>query len=258
MLINTMGAKAPENAVVLFDGTSLDKWTKRDGSRAAWRLADGAMEVVPGTGDICTQQLFADQYLHLEFRLSDMPDAKGQAKSNSGVFIQGRYELQVLDSSGWARPGLGDCGAVYDQYAPLTNACRPAMEWQTYDVIFRAPRCEGKVVKENARLTVFLNGVIIHNNVQLPGVTGAPSDTNVQLPGHLRLQDHGDTVCTATSGFCAAARGSATYLPVRPRICAPRQPIVRAIVHAMRCFAELIACGAPHGRLARIRSPGRA
>jgi hypothetical protein len=194
MLFNTLNAKPPKEAVVLFDGTSLEKWTKMDGSPAGWLVADGAMQVVPKGGDICTKQLFSDHFLHLEFKLSDMPVAKGQAKSNSGVFLQGRYEIQVLDSSGWDIPGLGDCGGIYDQYAPLVNACKPALEWQTYDVIFRAPRCEGKVVKEPTRLTVVHNGIVVQNNVQLPGVTGAPTDLNVQLPGHLRLQDHGDIV----------------------------------------------------------------
>jgi len=194
MLFDTLNAVPPKEAVVLFDGTSLDKWTKMDGSPAEWLVVDGAMQVVPKTGDICTKELFGDHFLHLEFKLSDMPEAKGQAKANSGVFLQGRYEIQVLDSSGWDIPGMGDCGAVYDQYAPLVNACRPALTWQTYDIIFRAPRCEGKVVKEPARLTVLHNGVIIHNNVQLPGVTGAPTDLNVQLPGHLRLQDHGNLI----------------------------------------------------------------
>jgi len=194
MTINTMNVSAAEGAVVLFDGRSLDNWIKTDGRKAEWLVTEGSMQVVPGAGEVCTKELFRDHYLHLEFRLSDMPEASGQAKSNSGVFLQGRYEIQVLDSSGWDIPGLGDCGAVYDQYAPLTNACKSAIEWQAYDVIFRAPRCEGKVVRENARVTVFHNGIVIHNNVELPGVTGAPSDTNVQLPGHLRLQDHGDTV----------------------------------------------------------------
>ena len=194
MIVETIGAAAPKEAVVLFDGKSLDNWTKMDGSPAKWLVDGGAVQVVPGAGDICTKQLFSDHYLHLEFKLSDMPQATGQAKSNSGVFVQGRYEIQVLDSSGWDVPGLGDCGAIYNQYAPLNNACRPALQWQAYDVIFRAPRCEGKAVKENARITVLHNGVVIQNNVELPGVTGAPTDTEVQLPGHLRLQDHGDLV----------------------------------------------------------------
>lgn len=194
MIIDTLNAKATAGAVVLFDGSSLDNWLKLEGGPAGWIAAEGSMQVVPGAGDVCTKELFGDHYLHLEFKLSDMPEASGQAKSNSGVFLQGRYEIQVLDSSGWDIPGLGDCGAVYDQYAPLTNACKPSLEWQTYDVIFRAPRCEGKVVRENARLTVFHNGVVIQNNVELPGTTTAPSDTSVQLPGHLRLQDHGNNV----------------------------------------------------------------
>mgnify|MGYP001586481903 CR=1 FL=1 len=194
MIADTIGAAAPKGAVVLFDGKSPENWTKMDGSPAQWLVEGGAMQVVRGTGDICTKQRFRDHVLHLEFKLSDMPQAKGQAKSNSGVFVQGRYEIQVLDSSGWDMPGLGDCGAIYNQYAPLTNACRLALQWQTYDVIFRAPRCEGKVVKEKARITVLHNGIVIQNNSELPDVTGAPSDTEVQLPGHLRLQDHGDVV----------------------------------------------------------------
>ncbi|MBN2309619.1 MAG: DUF1080 domain-containing protein [Candidatus Hydrogenedentes bacterium] len=194
MLFDTLNAPAPDGAVALFDGVSLDTWTKMDGAAPEWIVEDGAMRVVPKTGDICTKELFGDHFLHIEFKLSDMPEATGQHKSNSGVFLQGRYEIQVLDSSGWDIPGLGDCGGVYNQYAPLSNACRPALAWQTYDVVFRAPRCEGAVVKERARVTVLHNGVVIHNNVELPGVTGAPSDTDVQKPGHLRLQDHGNVV----------------------------------------------------------------
>lgn len=194
MIINTLNTPASAGAVVLFDGQSIDDWTKMDGSQAEWLVAEDTMQVVPGTGDVCTKELFSDHYLHLEFKLSDMPEASGQHKANSGVFLQGRYEIQVLDSSGWDVPGFGDCGAIYDQYAPLTNACKPALEWQTYDVIFRAPRCEGKVIKENARVSIFHNGVVIQNNIELPGVTGAPSDTNVQSPGHLRLQDHGNII----------------------------------------------------------------
>ncbi len=194
MIVETMGAEAPKEAVVLFDGTSLKNWTSTDGSPAKWLVDDGAVQVVPRAGDICTKQFFCDHYLHLEFKLSDLPQATGQAKSNSGAFLQGRYEVQVLDSSGWDVPGLGDCGAIYDQYAPLINACRPALKWQAYDVIFRAPRCKGKIVKEKARITVLHNGIVIQNNVELPGVTGAPSDAEVHLAGHVRLQDHGDIV----------------------------------------------------------------
>ena len=194
MLIDTLGNKAPEGAVVLFDGNSLDGWRNKEGETAQWEIEEGAMKVVPGTGDIGSVEKFEDHFLHLEFKLSDMPEATGQKKANSGVFLQGRYEIQVLDSSGWDIPGFADCGAMYNQYAPLTNACKKALEWQTYDVVFRAPRCEGAVVKENARVTVFHNGVLIQNNVIMAGVTGAPTDTKVQLAGHLRLQDHSDIV----------------------------------------------------------------
>lgn len=195
MIINTLNAKAPSNAVVLFDGSSLAGWVGKNGSPAPWKLVgNGTVEVVPGTGDMATKEVFTDHFLHLEFCLGDMPEATGQQKSNSGVYLQGRYEIQVLDSSRWDIPGMGDCGAIYDQYAPLTNACKKALEWQTYDVFFRAPRCEGAVVKENARMTVLHNGIIIHNNVQMPGVTGGPTDTQVHRPQHLRLQDHGNII----------------------------------------------------------------
>jgi len=213
MLCDTMGHAPPDGAVLLFDG-SLDNWTDTEGNAAEWKVSEGTVEVVPSKGDISTVATFDDHYLHLEFRLSDMPEATGQQKSNSGVFLQGRYEIQVLDSSGWERPGLGDCGAVYDQSAPLTNACRPALEWQTYDAIFRAPRCEGKVVKENARLTLFFNGTLVHNNVEIPHVTGAPTDTNVQLPGSLRLQAHSNVVWYRNIwALPLPATGSSTYGP---------------------------------------------
>lgn len=185
----------PDNAVVLFDGTSLANWTSRDGSPAGWRVENGVMTVVPGTGDILSTEQFLDAWVHVEWCEPDMPEATGQAKGNSGVYLQGRYEIQVLDSYGWAVPGKGDCGALYDQFAPLVNACRPALEWQTYDLVFRAARLNdaGEVV-ENARLTAFQNGQVIHNNVITLGVTGGPLDTQEGVPGPLRLQDHGDLV----------------------------------------------------------------
>ena len=164
----------------------------RDGQPAGWRLEQGIAHVVPGTGDIMTDECFTDFYLHLEFRCPDMPEATGQAKGNSGVFLQGRYEIQVLDSSGFAVPGKGDCGAIYNQFAPLVNACSAALTWQAYDVFFRAPR-EGEHV--GPRITALHNGQLIHNNIELPGVTGAALDEEVYTPGPLLLQDHSDLVC---------------------------------------------------------------
>ena len=192
--MDTEGALAPPSAITLFNGVDLSNWRTRDGRPAGWRAEDGVLHTVPKTGDILTEELLTDFFLHLEFRCPDMPEAPGQAKGNSGVFLQGRYEIQVLDSYGWEVPGLGDCGAVYNQFAPLLNACRPAMEWQTYDIVFRAARVDGGQVVEPVRLTVLHNGQIIHNNIQLPGVTGAALDEREGDPGPLLLQDHGDLV----------------------------------------------------------------
>ena len=184
-----------DTAVVLFDGKDLSNWTKLDGEAPAWEIADGAMTVTAGGGDIVTRERFTDFLLHLEFMTPDMPDATGQAKGNSGVFLQGRYEIQVLDSYGIDVPGKGDCGAIYNQFASLVNACKPPLEWQTYDVIFRAARVgESGGIEENARVTVLQNGTVIQNNVQLLGATGGATDKDAAEPGPLRLQDHGNPV----------------------------------------------------------------
>ena len=181
----------PDNAVILFDGKDLDNWQTRDGKPAGWEAKDGIIHVVPGKGDIVTKQSFTDFCLHLEWMEPDMPDAKGQAKGNSGVFLHGRYEIQVLDSYGIAIPGMGDCGAVYNQFAPLVNACKPPLEWQSYDMVFRAPRMnDGKL--ENARITIMQNSMVIHNNIVVHGVTGGAIDEKVTEPGPLLLQDHGN------------------------------------------------------------------
>ena len=185
----------PEAAVVLFDGRDLSNWTKLDGGAPAWEVADGAMTVTAGEGDIVSRERFTDFLLHLEFMTPDMPDATGQAKGNSGVFLQGRYEIQVLDSYGIDVPGMGDCGAIYNQFASLVNACKPPLEWQTYDVIFRAARVgESGEIEENARVTVLQNGIVIQNNVQIQGATGGATDGDAAEPGPLRLQDHGNSV----------------------------------------------------------------
>jgi hypothetical protein len=158
-------------------------------------VKDGILHVVPGKGDIVSNERLGDFLLHIEFRCPDMPEATGQHKGNSGVFLQGRYEIQVLDSYGINIPGKGDCGAIYNQFAPLVNACRPPMAWQAYDVVFRAPRLDqAGGVQEPVRLTVLQNGLVIHNNIQLPGPTGGAIDQSVGDPGPLLLQDHGNLV----------------------------------------------------------------
>jgi hypothetical protein len=206
--------KPPAGAVVLFDGC-LRNWHTRDGGPAGWKVEDGIATVVPGTGNIISNEVYQDVYLHVEFRLPNMPEATGQHKANSGVYLQGRYEIQVLDSSGWDIPGLGDCGAIYNQFAPLVNACKSAEEWQTYDVLFRSARLDeaGNVV-EPVRMTVLHNSICIHNNVQLPGITGGSLDDKEGAPGPLLLQDHGDLVSYRNIWLAPLPeQGSDTYEP---------------------------------------------
>jgi len=185
----TLGEPAPKGAVVLFDGTDTSHWTKAGtGQPAPWQVSDGAMTVRGGS--IATRDRWNDFILHLEWMEPDMPDKRGQAKGNSGVYLQGRHEIQVLDSYGWAVPGKGDCGAVHGEAAPLVNACRPALQWQTYDIIYRAPRFDeaGKMA-EKARVTVIQNGVVVQNNTEIQGSARDPNE-----PGPILLQDHGNPV----------------------------------------------------------------
>lgn len=210
-----LGEPPPPEAVMLFNGRDVSNWYHRSGERATWPVAEGVITVGAGRGDILSDEKFLDAYIHLEWREPDMPWAKGQAKGNSGVYLQGRYELQVLDSYGINIPGKGDCGAIYNQYAPLVNACKPPLEWQTYDVIFRAARLDnsGRVV-EPARVTVLQNGRVIHNNVVLLGPTGGAVDQNEGQPGPLLLQDHGDPVQYRNIWLVhLPLKGSDTYEP---------------------------------------------
>jgi hypothetical protein len=185
--------KPPSNSVALFNGKDLSNWRQPGGRPAVWKVKDGVMSVA--RGNIVTDETFSDAFIHVEFMEPYVPEATGQEKGNSGVYLQGRYEIQVLDSYGIKIPGTGDCGAMYGQYAPLVNACKPPLEWQTYDAIFRAPRVDqsGKVI-ERARITVLQNGVVIHNNVELLGPTAGHLDENVGNPGPLLLQDHGSPI----------------------------------------------------------------
>jgi hypothetical protein len=182
----------PPDAVILFDGRDLSNWHQPDGRPAAWKVADGAMTA--GGGNIVTKESFGDAWIHVEFMEPDMPNAHGQEKGNSGVYVQARYEIQVLDSYGIKVPGRGDCGAIYGEYAPLVNANKPPLQWQTFDIIFRAPRVDasGKTL-EQGRMTVLQNDMVIQNNEELLGPT-AGGDPNIAAPGPLLLQDHGAPV----------------------------------------------------------------
>jgi hypothetical protein len=189
-------ASPSAGAIVLFDGANLDRWVQRSRPRetAAWPITNG--EMTTRGGDIVTRDTFRDFRLHVEFCCPDLPaDVSGQKRSNSGVFLQGRYEIQVLDSWGKNPPGKGDCGAVYNVHAPLVNACAPGGEWQSYDVFFRAARFDATNRKtEPVRLTLLQNGVVVHNNVAVPRPTGGALDSDETGPGPLLLQDHGDAV----------------------------------------------------------------
>jgi Domain of Unknown Function (DUF1080) len=194
----TPGA-APSDAIVLFDGSNLAAWkSAKDDSAAPWKLVDGQMVVAPGSGDIQTREKFGDVQLHVEWWDPNLPpDKVNQDRGNSGVFLQDIYEVQVLDNYENKTYVNGMVGSVYKQYAPLVNAAWPAEHWQTYDIIFTAPRfaADGSLASA-ARVTVLLNGVLVQNDVALKGATtyrGAPSyHAHGDMP--LRLQDHSHLV----------------------------------------------------------------
>jgi hypothetical protein len=192
----TLGAQAPAGAVVLFDGKDLAQWkvAGKNDQPAGWKVVDGVMEVMPGTGSIVTKAGFKDHDMHIEFRTPFMPTKRGQERGNSGVYLQGRYEVQVLDSYGLTGED-NECGGIYKVAQPRVNMCAPPGEWQTYDIAFRAPRFDANGNKTaSAVVTVRHNGVIIHQNLALPGPTGGALDELVQNAGGLMLQDHGNLV----------------------------------------------------------------
>lgn len=186
----------PAGAIVLFDGKNLDAWTKKDGKTpAAWKLVDGAVQVAGG-GDIISKQKFAGSFkVHVEFRTPYQPKQGGQGRGNSGVYTQGRYEVQVLDSYGVAKLGEHDCGGIYGIAAPIKNMCKAPTVWQSYDIDFIAPVCEDGKKKEMGIITVRHNGELIHDKVKLKldnTTSGAGGD--VCTPGPILLQDHGNPV----------------------------------------------------------------
>ena len=192
-------ADPPSDAIVLFGGKDLAAWRSASGSgEAKWNVRDGYMEVAPRTGDIATKQEFGDCQLHIEWATPAEVKGTSQERGNSGVFLMERYEVQVLDSYDNKTYYHGQAGAVYKQYAPLVNACRKPGEWQTYDIIFKAPKFDdmGKVT-ERARITVLQNGVLIQNNVEIYGNTWHDKPALYIAHGpkaSLKLQDHGNPV----------------------------------------------------------------
>ena len=189
---------APSDAIVLFDGKSLDAWEPVKKDSKGWDLEDSTMVVVPKSGYFQTKAAFGDIQLHIEFREPAVVKGDGQGRGNSGVFFMGLYELQVLDSYNNPTYVNGQAGSIYKQHAPLVNACRPPGEWQSYDAVFIAPRfaADGSVVSP-ARVTVFQNGVLVQHDVVLRGptaYTGLPHYVAHAAKLPLQLQDHGARV----------------------------------------------------------------
>jgi hypothetical protein len=180
----------PSDAIVLFDGEDLSEW-----EGGPWRLVDGAM-VVNGTGSIRTRRSFGDCQLHLEWAAPAEVVSESQGRGNSGVILQGRYEVQVLDSHENVTYADGQAAALYGQYPPLRNASRPPGEWQTYDILFEAPEFEGDRCVSPARVTVLHNGVAVHHAQPLIGAVAhrAVGTYAPHGPAPLVLQDHGNPV----------------------------------------------------------------
>jgi hypothetical protein len=187
--------RAPSDAVVLFGGDDLSGWVGRDGQPAPWRVENGYVEVAPRTGDIETREHFGDCQLHLEWATPAEVSGNSQGRGNSGVFLMGRYEIQVLDCHDNPTYADGTAAAIYGQHPPLVNACRRPGEWQSYDIIWTAPRFDGERLVSPAYVTMLHNGVLVHNHREVLGLTAHRRSTPYAPhppTGPLRLQDHGN------------------------------------------------------------------
>jgi hypothetical protein len=181
----------PSDAVILFDGRDLSQWASRDGEPLRWVVKDsaivsGSLHTESGkTQDLITKEKFGSAQIHVEYAVPNMPQMKGQARGNSGVYLQGRFEIQVLDSYRNPTYPNGSNGALYGRSAPPVNASRPPEEWQSYDIVFHAPKCgaDGKFA-EPGTLTLLHNGVLVQDHAP---VTGRTCNAD---PGPLLLQDH--------------------------------------------------------------------
>ena len=196
--------QAPSDAVLLFDGTVVSiatNWSDTSGNPTKWRLGEGYMESVKGAGYIQTKQQFGSCQLHVEFATPSNVQGSSQGRGNSGVFLQGQYEVQVLDSYDNVTYADGQCAALYGRAVPLVNACRKPGEWQSYDIVYHRPLFgpDGKVTRK-ATFTVLHNGVLVQDHVTLEGGTGwinSPAVTRYAPHGDkgpIQLQDHGNPV----------------------------------------------------------------
>lgn len=195
---NVMASPPPSDAIILFDGTDLSQWSDVKGEPAKWKVESGYMEISKGGGDIRTKAGFGDVQLHIEWAAPSREQDGGQDQGNSGVYLMGLYEVQVLDSYQSETYADGQAAAIYGQYPPLANACRAPGEWQSYDIIFRRPRFgnDGALLQP-ARMTVLHNGILVQDNIALWGPTNwmefdAYAAHADKLP--ISLQDHGSPV----------------------------------------------------------------
>lgn len=188
----------PSDAIVLFDGSSLDEWASdKDDGPARWSIEGDAMRVVPGTGGIHSKKKFGDMQLHIEWASPEEVKGSSQGRGNSGVFLMQRYEIQVLDCYQNPTYPDGTTGAIYGQYPPLVNACTAPGEWNVYDILWQAPVFAGEELVSPACVTVLQNGVVLHNHTELMGPTrhkSAPAYEPHEATGGIGLQDHGDLV----------------------------------------------------------------
>ena len=192
------GTAAPSDAIVLFNGKDLSEWQQVDGAPAKWTVAGGAVTVVKSSGNIRTKRAFGDCQLHIEWRTPGKVEGDGQNRGNSGVFLQERYEVQVLDSYNNRTYSNGQASSIYKQHIPLVNASRKPGEWQSYDIFFRAPRfAENGTVVTPGSITVVHNGVLVQDHVEIKGTTanvGVQSYQKHNPKEPIMLQDHGAPV----------------------------------------------------------------
>lgn len=188
--------QAPSDAIVLL-GDNASAWESVNGGDVQWTMMDGVLTVKPGTGDIKTKQGFCDVQLHMEWKVPEpQSDMEGQQRNNSGIFFQQRYEVQVLDSYQNPTYPNGQAGSVYKQTIPLVNAMRPPEQWQTYDIIYKAPRFEGEALTSKGTITVIHNGVVVQNHTEIQGTTEWIGPPKYKAHGcePFQLQDHGNLV----------------------------------------------------------------
>ncbi len=191
-----LGAPAPADAIVLFDGEDTSAFHS-GGNPIGWSVEGDAMVVVAGSGSIETRESFGDLQLHLEWASPTEVVGDSQGRGNSGVFLMGRYEIQILDSYRNRTYADGQAAALYGQYPPDVNVCRAPGEWQSYDILFRAPRFDGETLVEPARVTVLHNGVVVHANREFVGATRHREVATYAAhapEGPIALQDHGNPV----------------------------------------------------------------